>query len=65
MIVVSIVVDAQRMHITKNDWDVFVDDFASQTGKKVKEQLDQFVDVPYFADSGARAARASRIGHNL
>lgn len=51
MIVVSIVVDAQRMHITKNDWDVFVDDFASQTGKKVKEQLDQFVDVPCFADS--------------
>jgi hypothetical protein len=51
VIVVSIVVDAQRMHITKNDWDVFVDDFASQTGKKVKEQLDQFVDVPYFTDS--------------
>ena len=51
MIVVSIVVDAQRMHITKNDWDVFVDDFASQTGKKVKEQLDEFVDVPSFADS--------------
>jgi hypothetical protein len=51
VIVVSIVVDGQRMHITKNDWDVFVDDFASQTAKKVKEQLDQFVDIPYFADS--------------
>jgi uncharacterized protein DUF3800 len=37
VIVVSIVVDAHRMHITKKDWDVFVDDFAKQTGKKVKE----------------------------
>jgi hypothetical protein len=41
VIVVSIAVDAQRMHITKNDWDVFVDDFASRTGKEVEEQLDQ------------------------
>jgi hypothetical protein len=39
------------MHTTKNDSDVFVDDFASQTDKTVKEQLDQVVDVPYFADS--------------
>jgi len=31
------VVDAHRMHITKKDWDVFVDDFAAQTGKKVRE----------------------------
>ncbi len=37
VVLVGVVVDAQRMHITKNDWESLVAGFAKETGKQVRE----------------------------